>query len=336
MTARVTICALVQKPYKRDNVRETETTSIPLALWNGWDLLLNLRGIGWNWSQDIPIPRQSVAARSRVRFLLYLGIRAIAFALAFDVFTEAIRTYFVTTTPLDGDTIFNQSLVPISRCFRAFGIAYLTVWLAYFAMQWGYSFLAIICVIIFHQHPSQWPRLFDRPWLSTSLSELWGRRWHQMVRYSFSKVGGVPLSYLFGQPGAVLGTFLMSGIFHDVEIRAVGRGGDTLVLVRFFVMNGVGILVERAWAKARGCHVRGIYGWLWTFSWLALWGIPVVDQWAKAGRFGLETFPGGLRPAVSLLSLVLPSGVDQGFVVNCLCFGISLPFVVYSLFTLPT
>ena len=39
-------------------------------------------------------------------------------------------------------------------------------------------------------------------------------------------------------------TFLMSGIFHDVEIRAVGRGGNILVLVGFFIMNGVGILVE--------------------------------------------------------------------------------------------
>ena len=336
VTARVTICALARQPYKRDNVREAEPTSIPLALWNAWDLVLNLRGIGWNWSQGIPIPRPSVAVRSRVRFLLFSCIRAVVFALAFDAFTEAIRTFFPNTSPLNGDTIFNQSLVSIPRHLRAFEIAYLTVWLAYFGMEWVYNLLAIICVIIFYQHPSQWPPLFDKPWSSTSLSDLWGRRWHQMLRYSFFWVGGVPLSYLFGRAGLILGTFLMSGLFHDIEIRAVGRGGNSLVEVGFFVMNGVGILVERAWAKARSCRVRGIYGWIWTFSWLALWGLPVVDQWAKSGRFGFDTIPGGYKPAMSLLSLVLPSGIDKGFAVNCLCFGISLPFLVYSLFTLPT
>ena len=68
-------------------------------------------------------------------------------------------------------------------------------------------------------------------------------------------------------------------------------------------------------------------------SWLALWSIP---GGSVGKEFRLETFPGGFRPAMSLLSLVLPSSVNQKFVVNCLCFGISLPFVVYSLFTLLT
>ncbi|KAL4071675.1 hypothetical protein V8B97DRAFT_2023804 [Scleroderma yunnanense] len=336
VTARVTIWALARQPYKRDNVREAESTSIPMALWNAWDLLLSLRGIGWNWSQGVPVPKPSAETRSRVRFLLFAAARVVFFGLAFDAFTEAIRAFFQNTSPLNGDTIFNQSLLPITRYLQAFGMAYLTVWMAYFAMQWAYYFLAIFCVIVFYQHPSQWPPLFDSPWLSTSLSELWGRRWHQMLRYAFFSVGGVPLSYVFGHVGLVLGTFLLSGLFHDIEIRAVGRGGNSLIEVGFFVMNGVGILLERAWAKAKGRRVRGIYGWVWTFSWLAIWGIPVVDLWAKSGRFGFDTFPAGFKPAMSLLSLVLPSGVHKGFAVNCLCFGISLPFLVYTtLFTLP-
>ena len=36
----------------------------------------------------------------------------------------------------------------------------------------------------------------------------------------------------------------MLGIFHDVEIQAIGHGGNILVLVGFFIMNGVRILIE--------------------------------------------------------------------------------------------
>ncbi|KAL4071676.1 hypothetical protein V8B97DRAFT_2023805 [Scleroderma yunnanense] len=249
--AQVTIWSLAQQLYKRDNVRGAKSTSIPLALWNACDLLLNFRGIGWNWSQGVPIPESSVKTQSRVQFLLFAVPRAIFFALGFDAFTEAVRTFF------------------------AFEIAYLSIWLVYFALEWAYHSLAIICIVIFHQHPSQWPPLFDKPWLSTSLSEFWGRRWHQVLRYHFSLLGGIPLSYIFGRAGLVLGTFLLIGLFHDIKIRAVGRGSSSLVEVGFFVMNGVGILLERVWAKARDCRVHGAYGWIWTFSWLAIWGVPM-------------------------------------------------------------
>lgn len=30
----------------------------------------------------------------------------------------------------------------------------------------------------------EWPRLFHKPYLATSLSELWGKRYHQLLRVS--------------------------------------------------------------------------------------------------------------------------------------------------------
>ncbi|KIN96658.1 hypothetical protein M404DRAFT_162656, partial [Pisolithus tinctorius Marx 270] len=178
--------------------------------------------------------------------------------------------------------------------------------------------------------------LFDRPWLSTSLSDFWGRRWHQMFRFPLVSCGGVPLAYLFGRPGGVLGTFMMSAIFHIIELRAVGRGSNIAVQVGFFALNGVGVLLERAWAKRTGRRLKGsVYGWIWTFSWMGLLALPVVDEWARVGRFAVDRFPGGFKPTMALLSLVqLPPGVDNGFVLKCLCFGTSLPFLAYSLFTL--
>ncbi|KAI5984675.1 hypothetical protein EDD15DRAFT_2375114 [Pisolithus albus] len=333
---RTSIWAMVQEPYVRDNVPKDGLTSVPMAFWNAWDLLLTARGIGWNWSRGIPVTRSSNEIKSRTQFLIYAVLRVVLYGLAFDAFTEAIRSFSPGFSSWRGDTIFDPSLPVIYRYLRALEISYLTVWMAYFAMQWGYYSLATLLVSVFRQHPSQWPPLFDKPWLSTSLSEVWGQRWHQMLRFPFTLCGGIPLAYLFGRPGGILGTFLMSGIFHVIEFRAVGRGGGVMAVGGFFVMNGVGVLLERAWSQkvSPGRRVRGIWGWIWTFSWMALWGIPLIDQWARAGRFATDTLPGGFRPTMALLSLVLPQGVDKGVVLKCLCFGTSLPFLVYSLFTL--
>ncbi|KAI6014171.1 hypothetical protein EDC04DRAFT_3145164 [Pisolithus marmoratus] len=333
---RASIWALVQEPYVRDNVPNSGPTSVPMAFWNAWDLLSTSRGIGWNWSRGIPITRPANETSSRSRFLGYVATRIVFYGLAFDAFTEAIRSFSTNFSSWRGDTILDPSLPMISRYLRALEISYLAVWMAYFAIHWSYYSFAAVFVSVFRQKPSQWPPLYDKPWLSTSLSDLWGRRWHQMLRFPCFSCGGVPLAYLFGRPGGVLGTFLMSGIYHTIELRAVGRGGSVRAELGFFVMSGVGVLLERAWSKyvSPGRRVGGIYGWIWTFSWIAIWGIPAVDQWARAGRFE-GALPGGFQPTMALLSLVLPQGVDKGFVLKCLCFGTSLPFLVYSLFNLP-
>ncbi|KAI6014179.1 membrane bound O-acyl transferase family-domain-containing protein [Pisolithus marmoratus] len=330
LSARTTAWALAQEPYVRDNA----PASVPMAFWNAWDLLLNARGIGWNWSRGIPIPKPSLETNSRIRFLAHAATRAFFYGLAFDAFTETVCSFSPKFGTWRGDSILDYSLPLVPRYLRALEILYLSVWLTYFAVHWAYYCLAIVCIIIFYQHPSQWPPLFDKPWLSTSLSDFWGRRWHQMFRFGLVSLGGVLPAYLFGRPGGVLGTFLISGIFHAIEIRAVGQGGSVAIQVGFFAVHGIGLLLERAWAKKTGHRVRGVYGWIWTFSWLTLWGLPVVDEWAKAGRFAVDRFPGGFKPTMALLSALLPPEVDKGFVLRCLCFGGSLPFLVYTLFTL--
>lgn len=330
----MTIWNLKQEPYRRENVQKLGSTSISMSLWNAWDLFLNIRGIGWNWQQGNAIPK-STEITSRPRFLLHSAIRLLFFALAFDAFTETIRTYSPVLGTFEGGSIIDPSLPLPTRYLRSLQIAYLAVWRIYLAMQWIYQLLKIICVVIFFQHPSQWPPLFDHPWLSTSLSELWGRRWHQTLRYPLVTLGGVPGAYIFGRAGGIITTFLLSGLFHDLELRAIGRGGNPLVAIGFFIMNGVGILLERAWSKWRGHPVRGICGWIWTFSWLAMWGVPMVDEWAKSGRFAMESLPGEIKATMNLLSLTLPPGVDKGLMLKCICFGISLTFLAYSLYTLP-
>ncbi|KAF9237189.1 membrane bound O-acyl transferase family-domain-containing protein [Melanogaster broomeanus] len=313
---RSAVWATAQEPYRRidgsippgsyqGDEYKGLSANIATALWNAWDLLLNLRGVGWNWPRGLAFPKAAFETRSRVTFVLWSAVRLVFHVVAYDATLQAIRMF----SPEDfssaghGGSIYEASLPPILQLIRCFMISAFTVLMTYFALEWCYQLLTILFVTLLQQHPSQWPPLFDSPWLSTSLSDLWGRRWHQMFRHMLLTIGSLPFDFLFGRLGGIIGAFLVSGIFHDIELRSVGRGGNSLVVIGFFVMNGVGIVLERVWKRICGRSVRGIWGWIWTFSWLALWGVPVVNEWGKAGRFGAESF-GGFQPSVALISFV--------------------------------
>lgn len=292
-----------QSPSKKQNKSDSE--SIYTAFWNAWDLMLSTRGIGWNWPQGLIIPKPAFETDSRIIFVLLSVARFAFHALAFDACLQTMRIVSPGTFgSLDGGSLFDHTLPPHLEILRAVFVSFLTVWMAYFAIQWGYQCLAIVCITLFQQLPSQWPPLFDAPWLSTSLSEFWGRRWHQMLRELLVTLGIRPFGFLFGRFGGLFGAFLVSGIFHDIELRSFGRGGNSVAIIGFWVMSSVGVVLERMWKAATGRPVGGAWGWMWTFGWLALWGVPVVNEWAKAGRLGALGLPGEVEPSRALVEMV--------------------------------
>ncbi|KIK92202.1 hypothetical protein PAXRUDRAFT_830176 [Paxillus rubicundulus Ve08.2h10] len=308
--------ATAQEPYQRTDERLSSPSSqghqekagssnISTALWNAWDLLLNVRGVGWNWSRGLIFPQPAFETRSRTAFVLLSTVRFVIYALACDATLQGIRMFspeeFSSST---GGSIYDPSLPPILQLLRCLCISALTVWMVYFSVECVYQLQAVLFVALLQQRPSQWPPLFDSPWLSTSLGDFWGRRWHQMLRQMLMTLGGRPFGHLFGRLGGIIGVFLTSGVFHVIELRSVTQGGNWLVVIGFFVMNGIGIVLERVWKRVYDRRVGGIWGWIWTFSWLALWGVPMVDNWAKAGRFGAETFPPEFKPTVVLVSFL--------------------------------
>ena len=288
---RGVVWAVAREPFRRQSPWNTDgkpdSESIYTALWNAWDLMLNMRGIGWNWPRGLVVPKPTFDTDSRIVFVLLSAARLALYVLGWDVCVQIIHRLSPDTFgSLDGGSLFDHTLPPHLELLRAVFMSLVVVWMTYFAIQWTYQLLAIVCTIMFQQRPSQWPPLFDDPWLSTSLTELWGRRWHQMLREQVLTLGLRPFGYLFGRFGGLIGAFLISGVFHDIELRAFGRGGNTVALVGFWVMSSVGVVLERLWTRWTGRRVGGVLGWIWTFGWLAVWGVWVVDEWAKAGRFG--------------------------------------------------
>ncbi|KAG9308682.1 hypothetical protein JVU11DRAFT_11639 [Chiua virens] len=309
MATRTAAWAFARERYQRHypvhNRDPSASGSVWIACWNTWDLLFNPRGIGWSWPRGLVVPKPAYETESRVAFVLMSAVGVAYHALVFDACVQGIRALGPGTFgSIKGGTMFDGALPPTLELGRAVLVSALCASAAYTGLQYTYRLLAILFVILFHQHPSQWPPLFEAPWLSTSLSELWGRRWHQMMRDMLLSLGGRPFGWMFGRLGGLVGVFLVSGVFHDIELRGNGLGGNSMGVIGFWVMNGVGVVLERVWKRTTGRRVGGVLGWMWTFGWLTLWGISFVEANARVGRFAAWTVIGGFEPSLALVGFV--------------------------------
>ncbi|KAI6037692.1 membrane bound O-acyl transferase family-domain-containing protein [Pisolithus marmoratus] len=296
LAMRAMAWVLVDEPYVKldhDNARssngiadkantESSTTSsnnIRSAMLNASDLCNNLRGIGWNWSKGVHIRSPTIKVESRLVFAVLSLSRSLLCMSIGDALDLCIRGFAPQGSA--GWSIFDPTLPPIRRYLQSSIITVLVGFSGVSTVEMVYSFNAAACVVLFQQHPSQWPPLFNKPWFSPSLAKFWGRNWHQLFREVFVGCGYKPLESILGQY-AVIGAFVISGILHDIGMRGMGHG-DTLRIVGYFVMQGVGVALERLWRRLTGRRVGGPLGCLWVWIWQCFWGNHLVDAWAQGG-----------------------------------------------------
>ena len=103
----------------------------------------------------------------------------------------------------------------------------------------------------------------QRPLVSCSLSELWGKRWNLGFRALSYAWVFQPLQRRFGTMAATIGAFFASGLIHDVVISVPARAGYGLPTAYFFV-QGLGVIVERSQTGQRFGVGHGTLGRLWT------------------------------------------------------------------------
>ncbi|XP_062114875.1 acyl-CoA--sterol O-acyltransferase 1-like [Humulus lupulus] len=95
---------------------------------------------------------------------------------------------------------------------------------------------------------------FNEPFLSTSLQDFWGRRWNLMVtrilrptvfeptlRFSSTLLG---LNYKWAALPAVMATFVVSGLVHELIYFYMARTSPTWEVTSFFVLHGLCLTVE--------------------------------------------------------------------------------------------
>lgn len=99
-----------------------------------------------------------------------------------------------------------------------------------------------------------------------------------------------------------MGAFLWSAVLHDWGLWGTGRGTDFWNVGGFFLMMGVGCVMEALFKKATGVAVGGWAGWLWTMSWVVGWGNILVDGYVRKGLLASNFIPQKYMPSQILLS----------------------------------
>jgi hypothetical protein len=102
--------------------------------------------------------------------------------------------------------------------------------------------------------------LFRSPLAARSLSEFWSRRWNVGFSEMIALVVHRPLRRNAGEAVALGGSFLASGILHELAI-SVPVGAGYGLPTAYFLLHGALVGIERRMARPPG-HV-------WTIFWLA-------------------------------------------------------------------
>ena len=197
----------------------------------------------------------------------------------------------------------NLALVPRTALAAFCGIMG-GLWM-YAMIDTQYHIEAVIGRTIFRQPASAWPRLLNRPWMSTSIQEFWNFRWHQLYRHIFIVFGARPGGALLGKPGAFMGAFAVSAILHHLALWGAGNGSEFATAGGFFLLMGIGAVMEVAFTRTTGLQVQGWIGWLWTVLWTAPWGMFMIDGWARHGVFATEVLPNGFRPGRVVIDAIV-------------------------------
>lgn len=296
----------LQRPPVTKNADENNKASAyeSRIFYDFMDLAFNPRGVGWAWSKGLKIPKENRPTSSRLAFAGSVLLSLAIHLLLFDIMDYAAQASDPSGygSPAGG-SIFLKALPLPQRLVWSTALTLLAGFVIYSAIQICYDIATLIGLAL-GQEPWQWPPVFYKPWLSTSLTEFWAQRWHQAFRRSFVVIGGRPLEALFGRVGAVAGAFIVSGILHDWGLRGMGSGSCFYSVAGYFIANGVGVILEGLYRQITGKRVGGSAGWVWCMVFQLITAHFIVNAWAERGLVGSKFIPEPYRPAKLLLGFL--------------------------------
>ncbi|XP_027183708.1 acyl-CoA--sterol O-acyltransferase 1-like [Coffea eugenioides] len=136
----------------------------------------------------------------------------------------------------------------------------LIIWILYcFHMYFALEIiLAIVATMARVSLGAELEPTFNEPLFSSSLQDFWGRRWNLMVTRILRPSVYEPVHKLaekllgreLASVPAVLGTFVVSALMHELIFYYMGRARPTGKLTGFFLLHGVCMVVEVAAKKA--------------------------------------------------------------------------------------
>ncbi|VDB94321.1 unnamed protein product [Peniophora sp. CBMAI 1063] len=287
-------------PYRRYDrpIGDAPPVEHPLTpryvLSDAFELCMNLRGIGWSFTRNkLPTP-VSPPLHKLILLLDYHWITV-------DFGLYACQRLQPSMNLPSGASIFDPARPPLERVLVGCTHTAISGLIIFRGIQVMCEVGALISRLFMGLEDWQWPRLFDSPWRATSIADFWAR-WHQLFRRFFVVIGARPVGrvgrFIAGKTGervlGVMGAFGISALLHALGTWAMGHGYEFWPMGGFFVMQGVGAVLE----GASPVKPKGVAGWVWTMAWTVGWGTQMVDAWARRGLFASDFVPGWARPSV--------------------------------------
>jgi hypothetical protein len=160
------------------------------------------------------------------------------------------------------------------------------------------------------------PPLFDKPWLTRSVYDLWSRRWHQIFRPGFYQVAYRPIRSIFGEKykkaGRIAGTiavFACSGLMHDYIVLSMlgysnyktpGIFGYQTI---FFVLQGLATLASMVSPRLPTWLSRVL-----TWIWVMYTGPLFIEPYIRLGLHLNAEVPGFPKFMDSRIGPICPYG----------------------------
>jgi hypothetical protein len=278
-------------------IRPTNDHILPAWLYDAFEVTYAFRGTGWVFGKYTHVPKEFRPKE----FAPFFRATLQSFLRNFLIldFLESLLKLFPGVGDPMGGSIFYPELPPFQRYLVSTTIHMLTGSCLLAGFQMVYDLITLTS-ISFGSSTSSWPPIMDDPWSAESMHIFWGKRWHQQLRHTFVVFGGLPGKWLAGNLGAVFGTFIASGLYHECAIYAMGRGWDNGVIL-FFALQGPVLVLERVWRRVTGRRVGGWGGRLWVYFMMFVLAQPLVDSWHQRGLGGGMVVP----PFISPTRLVL-------------------------------
>jgi hypothetical protein len=165
---------------------------------------------------------------------------------------------------------------------------------------------ALIGRILLRQPAWRWPLVFERPWISTSLADLWSFRWHQTFRYMFVELGSRPGGAKLAS--GRLGAFALSGAaLHDFGMWGDSEREWSPACYRILSPHerryrlGVSVLAGD-WAS---CRWALGFNWVWSVVWSVGWDTMIIDACTRRGLMASDFFPFAPRPGKWLVDAII-------------------------------
>lgn len=113
----------------------------------------------------------------------------------------------------------------------------------YLALELVLAAAAVIASLLLPRGLQLEPQ-FDAPYLSTSLTDFWGRRWNIMVSSILRPSVYLPVRSRCGRPAGVLATFFVSGLMHEFMFWYITLAPPTGEVTAFFEIHAVCVVAE--------------------------------------------------------------------------------------------